>query len=224
MLASSSAPEKALGRFEIQRLFRVLDLYRAIRLRVASHEFRKTKVPKEVLLRILEAGSMAPSPENYQPWEFVIIQDEQTKRRLTTLKLESRKQVLKEWYPDITKEELEKRIQRNKVAMETAPVFVAVCYKDLDSPAEIGSLGISQSLVAAWTCIAYVWLAGTAEGLGLSPTFYSYPFYERAKLAVGVPVGYELASVLRIGYPVKRPLGRKKTVTPLKSKIHDERF
>lgn len=201
-----------------------LDLYRAIRLRVASHEFSERKVRRELLLKILEAGNMAPSPENYQPWEFVIIQNEDTKRELTRLKLESRKQVLKEWYPEIAAEELEKRLQRNKVAMETAPVFVAVCYRNLDSLAEVGGLKVSPSLVAAWTCIAYIWLAATAEGLALSPTFYSYPFQERAKATVGVPAGHELASVLRIGYPMKKPLGRKKTVAPLQSRLHEERF
>jgi 5,6-dimethylbenzimidazole synthase len=201
-----------------------LDLYEALRLRVASHEFSEKQVPKELLLRMLKAGSMAPSPENQQPWEFVIIQKEDTKKELTRLKLESRAQVLKEWFPGIGEEELQKRLQRNKKAMETAPVFIAVCYKNLDSAAEVGDLKTSMSLIAAWTCTAYIWLAATAEGLGLSPTFYSHRFYEQAKTVVGVPAGYELASVLRVGYPRKKPLGRKKSILPLESKLHEELF
>ncbi len=201
-----------------------MDLYETIRKRVASHSFTSRPVARDILLKVLKAGAMAPSPENYQPWEFVIIQNVETRRQLTELKLESRRQVLKEWFPSIGDEELEKRLQRNKNAMESAPLLVAVCYKNLDSPVEIGNLRISLSLVAAWTCIAYIWLAATAEGLGLSPTFYSYAFYDRAKSLIGLPKDYELAAVLRIGYPIKRPLGKKKTIVPLETKIHQDHF
>lgn len=167
---------------------------------------------------------MAPSPENYQPWEFVVIRNKDTKQKLAKLKLESRRRVLKDWYPNITSKELNRRLQRNKIAMETAPVFIAVCYKDLDTPAEVRNLKVSISLTAAWTCITHIWLAATAEGLGLSPTFYSHPFYGRAKSLIGLPKGYELASVLRVGFPVKRPLGRKKSIIPLRRKLHEEKF
>jgi 5,6-dimethylbenzimidazole synthase len=201
-----------------------MELYEAIRKRVAVHGFKSTPVPRDLLLRILEAGAMAPSPENYQPWEFVIIDEEETKKQLTELKLQSRKQVLREWFPKIGDEELEKRLQRNRIAMESATTFVAVCYKDMDSKAETGDQRISLSSIAAWTCVAYVWLAAASEGLGLSPAFYSQLFYERAKSLIGLPRGYELAAVLRIGYPLKRPLGQKKTVARLETKIHENRF
>jgi len=167
---------------------------------------------------------MAPSPENYQPWEFVLIRGAETRRKLTDLKLESRREVLRQWMPNITDTDLEARLERNRRAMETAALFVAVCYKDLDTPAEVGDLKISPSLIAAWTCVSYVWLAATAEGLALSPTFYSHDVYPRVKAVLGLPAGYEFATVLRIGYPLKRPLGRKKTIVPLESKIHYEHF
>lgn len=199
-----------------------LDVYEAIRMRVAVHEFKDRPVPKELLTKVLRAGGMAPSPENYQPWEFVIIQDKVVRKKLTQLKLESRSQVLKEWYPNITEQELERKLQRNRTAMETAPVLVAVAYKNLDSLAETGEQKVSLSLIAAWTSISYMWLAATSEGLGLSPTFYSHAFYEQAKSTVGLPQGYELAAVLRIGYPLKKPLGRKKTLVLLESKIHED--
>lgn len=201
-----------------------MDVDEAIRKRVASHYFTLRPVPDSLVLKLLRAGGMAPSPENYQPWEFVLIRGAATRRKLTDLKLESRREVLRGWMPDIADSDLEARLERNRRAMESAAVFVAVCYKDMDTPAEVGEMRTSPSLIAAWSCVSYIWLAATAEGLALSPTFYSHGVYPRAKAALGLPEGYELATVLRIGYPVKRPLGRKKTVLPLEAKIHYERF
>lgn len=201
-----------------------MDLYTAIRLRVASHEFSEKKVPRELLLRILEAGNMAPSPENYQPWEFIVIDDMDVRQELTEIKVESRKSVLRVWHPGVTEEELNAMVSRNRKAMETAAWLVAVCYTNKDSKEEQGEMKVSMSHAAAWGCIAYVWLAATAEGLGLSPTFYSYHVYDRVKALLGLPQGKELAAVLRVGYPVRRPLGRKKSILPLSTKFHENRF
>jgi len=201
-----------------------LDLYRAVRLRVATREFSERKVPKELLLRILEAGNMAPSPENYQPWEFILIDDWSIRRKLTEIKVESRKAVLKGWHPEMTEEQLNLKVSRNRAAMETAAWLVAVCYANKDSKEELGEMRVSMSHAATWGCIAYIWLAATSEGLSLSPTFYSYHVYDRVKAILGLPQGKELAAVLRVGYPVKRPLGRKKSTLPLSTKLHENRF
>ena len=201
-----------------------MDFYKAVRLRIATREFSERAVPKKLILRILEAGSMAPSPENYQPWEFILIDDERVRRKLTEIKVESRKSVLKGWHPEMTEDQLNLKASRNKTAMETAAWLVAVCYTNKDSKEELGEMRISMSHAAAWGCIAYIWLAATAEGLGLSPSFYSYHVYDRAKAILGLPQGKELAAVLRVGYPVRRPLGRKKSTTPLSTKLHENRF
>jgi len=201
-----------------------LDLYRAIRLRVACHEFSDRQVPRELLVKILEAGNMSPSPENYQPWEFIIIDDSKIRQGLTEIKVESRRAVLGAWYPGMSDEELTLKLRRNRKAMETSSWLVAVCYANRDSDAELGEMRISQSHAATWLCIGYIWLAATAEGLGLSPTFYSYHVYNKVKALLGLPQGKELAAVLRIGYPVKKPLGRKKSVIPLSTKLHENKF
>ena len=46
-----------------------------IRIRESVRDYDPQRpVPKEILERILDAGRMAPSACNYQPWEFWIIQ------------------------------------------------------------------------------------------------------------------------------------------------------
>jgi nitroreductase len=57
-------------------------LSQAIRERRATPSFDGSPLPAEDLRRILEAGLSAPSEHNVQPWRFIVVQDEEQKRRL----------------------------------------------------------------------------------------------------------------------------------------------
>lgn len=57
-------------------------LSQAIRERRATPCFDGSPMPAEDLRRILEAGLSAPSEHNVQPWRFIVVQDEEQKRRL----------------------------------------------------------------------------------------------------------------------------------------------
>jgi nitroreductase len=51
-----------------------MEYYKLIRTRESVRNFDPGRpVPEDVLERILDAGHMAPSACNYQPWEFLII-------------------------------------------------------------------------------------------------------------------------------------------------------
>lgn len=202
-----------------------MELYEALNKRVASRSFDPSRqISEGTILKILSAGATAPSGENYQPWEFILIKDKDTMKKLAEIKLESRKRVLKEWYPELSDEEIWERVEPQDVAMKTASCFVAVCYKNLDTFAEVGNMRISLSLAYVYGCINYIWLAATAEGIGLSPTIYPYDIYDEAKEILRLPKGYELALILRMGYPVKKPRGRKKSVIDINQKVHYEFF
>ncbi len=45
-----------------------------IRTRVSIRNYAPDKtVPREILEKILDAGRLAPSAVNYQPWKFVVV-------------------------------------------------------------------------------------------------------------------------------------------------------
>jgi nitroreductase len=50
--------------------------------RYAVREFSAEPVPEELLLKVLEAGSLAPSACNNQPWVFIVVRKEETKKDL----------------------------------------------------------------------------------------------------------------------------------------------
>ena len=52
-----------------------MQLMEVIKGRRAVRKFKEGDIPKENLLKILEAGIWAPSGSNIQPWEFILITD-----------------------------------------------------------------------------------------------------------------------------------------------------
>jgi nitroreductase len=59
----------------------ILDL---IRTKRAVREFKDERVPEEIVREILEAGRLAQSSKNDQPWHFIVVRDRDTLRRLST--------------------------------------------------------------------------------------------------------------------------------------------
>jgi nitroreductase len=57
-------------------------LTQAIRDRRATPSFDGAPIPPEDLRKILDAGLSAPSGYNIQPWRFIVVQNEEQKRRL----------------------------------------------------------------------------------------------------------------------------------------------
>jgi nitroreductase len=57
-------------------------LSQAIRERRATPSFDGAPIPTEDLRKILEAGLSAPSGYNMQPWRFIVVQNEDQKKRL----------------------------------------------------------------------------------------------------------------------------------------------
>jgi nitroreductase len=59
-----------------------MDVFEAIKTRRSVRAYDSRLVPNEILLRILEAGRLAPSAGNIQPWHFVVIGDGEKRKRL----------------------------------------------------------------------------------------------------------------------------------------------
>ena len=50
-----------------------MDLYEIIKTRRSVRKFKNEAIPKEKILRILEAANLAPTASNRQPWNFLIV-------------------------------------------------------------------------------------------------------------------------------------------------------
>jgi len=53
-----------------------------IKKRQSVRSYQDKEVPEEILQEILEAGRLAPSPCNNQPWKFIVVRDKNLKEGL----------------------------------------------------------------------------------------------------------------------------------------------
>jgi len=60
-----------------------MDVYEAIQKRKSTRDYEQTSVPREMLLKILEAGRIAPSAGNRQPWQFIVVTDAEKRKELS---------------------------------------------------------------------------------------------------------------------------------------------
>jgi nitroreductase len=59
-----------------------MDVFEAITVRRSIREYRAEPIAEVQLGKILEAGRLAPSAGNKQPWRFVVVQEENRKAKL----------------------------------------------------------------------------------------------------------------------------------------------
>ncbi len=66
----------------------------AIRSRRSVRSYQTRPVPRDVVEAVIDAGNEAPSAMNSQPWRFVIIEDEETKKKLLRAALPNARKIL----------------------------------------------------------------------------------------------------------------------------------
>jgi len=59
-----------------------MDVMTAIKTRRSIRKFKPVPVPEAQLRQVLEAGRIAPSAGNRQPWKFIVVRDAATRKAL----------------------------------------------------------------------------------------------------------------------------------------------
>ncbi len=114
-----------------------MDLYEVIKGRYSVRAYKKKPVEEEKLTRILEAGRIAPSARNLQPWKFIVIRDETRREKLAELS--------------------------GQPFLAEAPVIIAVVGT---SPDRVMFCEVPADPVDCAIAIDHMTLAAVAEGLG----------------------------------------------------------
>ncbi len=59
-----------------------MDTIEAIRSRRSIRQFERREVPRELLEQLVDAARLAPTANNVQPWEFIVVTDDSVKNRM----------------------------------------------------------------------------------------------------------------------------------------------
>jgi len=130
-------------------------IYDLMRKRRSIRKYSSKAVPHEKLLRILRAGTLAPSGADQRPYIYVVVDDPELKRRIRE-ECEAAERAYHERAPGWMKEWLTTRgITPEKPFLMEAPYLVVV----------VGEADKPYWLASAWLSIAYIVLAAEEEGL-----------------------------------------------------------
>lgn len=192
-LANPFGPRADAGYDDAERaaVHRVMRERRDIR-----NGFRPDPIPHEVLLRVLEAAHTAPSVGQSQPWDFVVIRSEETRRTMHELAARQRDAYAKSLPKGRAKQFKELKIE----AILETPINIVVTA----DPTRGGrhTLGRhTQPQMAPYSsalAVENLWLAARAEGLGVGWVSF---FDEREMVrTLGLPDHLEAVAYLCVGY------------------------
>ncbi|NBE82553.1 5,6-dimethylbenzimidazole synthase [Micromonospora rubida] len=173
-----------------------MDIYDTIhRRRDVRAEFTGDPVPADILHRILDAAHAAPSVGYSQPWDFVLVRDAKTRRRF-----HEHVQVERDTFAATLDGEAAERFARIKIdgVLESTLSIVVTYDPARGGPAVLGRHAIADAgLYSVCLAIQNLWLAATAEGLGVGWV----SFYREQFLAglLGIPDGIRPVAWLCLG-------------------------
>jgi nitroreductase len=160
-----------------------MDIYEAVRERTSIRAYKPDPIEEDKLERILDAARLAPSGKNGQPWTFIVVKDEEIRRKLVPA-------------------------CKNQEFVGQAPVVVVACGHEERAYKKMGGYWNSMPLDIG-IAIEHLMLAAVSEGLGTC--WIGAFFEEQVREILGVPEGVKIVALTPIGYPAgeKTPRPRK---------------
>lgn len=199
-----------------------MDLFDAIAGRKSIRKFTDQPVPDEDMSRILDAGRLAPSANNTQPWSFLVIRDKAVLRNMAA----AVREMIDRMIPHAESEKQAQRLAAYKgnyyTFFEQAPVVIAVFLEAYDassnrllermgySAGEIKRLRPDPGLQSVAAAIEHMLLA--AHALGYGSCWMTGPLVAQEAFEQLLGFGKEryIAALLPLGVPDEDPPNRSR--------------
>lgn len=200
-----------------------MGLYEAMRTLRAVRRLRPDPIPDDVLHRVLEAATWAPSGGNRQPWRIIVVKEAERKRRLGELYAAQWYEYVKRYtnMPSDTPQNVRERTGRTVRAgnylaehFHDAPVIAVFCFDP--SVLAVTDAKLNRTSIvgggSVYPAVQNLLLACRAEGLGCVLTTLMCASESEVKEVLSIPPTWGTAAAIPIGYPVLRghgPITRK---------------
>jgi nitroreductase len=167
-----------------------------VRKRCMVRAFRPDPVPEELIEKLLRSAVRAPSAGNLQAWEFVVVQEPETKRRLA-----------------------EAAVRQMFVA--EAPLVIVACRNMERNAGKYGGRGRDfYNLIDVSFASLTILLAAHNEGLGAC--FVGAYLDNEVSRILRLPEHVRPLGVIPIGWPAEAATVTERM--PLAEVVHSERF
>ncbi len=152
-----------------------MDVFSAISGRYSVRGYKETEVEEEKLRKVLEAARLSPSASNRQDWKFVVVKDQDAKKKLA-------------------------RAAFNQSFIAEAPIVIVACGT---SPKLMMDCGQPTHTVDVSIAVAYLILE--AYELGLGTCWIGAFKEDEVKRILGVPKDVRVVAMTPLGYPDEPP-------------------
>jgi 5,6-dimethylbenzimidazole synthase len=202
-------------------------VYRAIYTRRdVRNEFLDEDVPRDLVLRILDAAHHAPSVGFMQPWNFIVIRDRAVRGAV-------HEAFLRGALAEVEILDPARRAHYRNLKLEgilKAPVNICVtCDRNRHGATGLGRTQQPNTDLLSTACaVQNLWLAARVEGVGVG--WVSIMREEELREILGVPEGIAVVAYLSVGFverAYRRPeleVKRWASRLPLESLIFEDRW
>ena len=198
-------------------------LYEAMRTLRAVRRLRTDPVPEDVIRRVLEAATWAPTGGNRQPWRIIVVRDPERKKRLGVLYMRIWETFSKKYadnlrgLPEVERLKLERMLGAGDYLArhyEEAPVIFVFCFNPNEmaiTDAELERVSVVGG-GSVYPSVENLLLACRAEGLGCTLTTLLCTYEPDVRKVLDIPDPWGTAAAIPVGYPLLRghgPISRR---------------
>ena len=190
-----------------------MDFFEVIYTQRSIRRFKPDTVPEEAIWKMIDAAIRGPSGSNSQPWAWLVIRDEEKKRRLADavrarFEEGGNLQRMRENARGID-DPTRRRMMEGAIEffsdIAAAPVLIIPCLVNPTSPVnDMNSLFVGSSIYGA---VQNLMLAARAQGLGTVLTTFNIGLEDLIRQEFGVPENARPVAVVPVGYPRDQRFG-----------------
>ena len=192
------------------------EFFEVVRRQRACRSFRPDAVADDLVEEVLEAATFAPSAENRQPWEFVVVRDEEVRAHIGDLTRQAWRGGARSYSEARLSPRLLADVDRGaEGAVSAAPVLIVVC----GNAERAHEAAIPASIFPA---VQNLLLAADALGLGTALTTLPTAFAVELRELLALPDHVRPLAVVPLGHPA-RALGPPRR-EPVSDHAHRDRY
>ncbi len=190
-----------------------MDVREAIRKRRSIRKFKPDPIPEEKIRLLLESARLAPSGTNTQPWRFIVIKDDDTKKKLQEAAHNQRHigsaPVIIVCCADLKAfrefpERVDELIESGALPERTREVFIPYLKKGMDTVTKDALMVAAAANVA----IAVEHIVLRAVEIGLGTCWVRWYEDNKVKEILDIPEHVEVMALLPAGIPDEAPSPR----------------
>ncbi|MBN2092763.1 nitroreductase family protein [candidate division KSB1 bacterium] len=152
-----------------------MELMEAIQTRRSIRHYQSQPVERDKLLRVLEAGRLAPSARNEQEWRYIIVEEASMRHKLM-------------------------EAASNQSFVAEAPVVIVACAETDGRMMQCGQLAYPIDVAIS---LDHITLKAVEEGLGTC--WVGSFDADQVKNLLNIPAYIHVFELLTLGYPTKIP-------------------